>query len=126
MIKIATLAFVASFLASSQACLTEHIARAAQASTASSCVSNPANSQFTIKNAQVFNGSGFQSAQSVIISNDKIVTVGGAIPPGINSIDGTGNTSFLVSSTVMFIQQVAVIWQTLPATVLLLQSTWLV
>lgn len=90
MIKIATLAFVASFLASSQACLTEHIARAAQASTASSCVSNPANSQFTIKNAQVFNGSGFQSAQSVIISNDKIVTVGGAIPPGINSIDGTG------------------------------------
>jgi adenine deaminase len=92
MIRIAALALVASPLASSQACLTEHIARAAKNSTSSICVSSfvSANSKLAIKNAGVFNGSGFQNAQTVIVSNDKIVTIGGIIPAGINIIDGTG------------------------------------
>jgi hypothetical protein len=126
MIKIATLAFVASFLASSQACLTEHIARAAQASTASSCVSNPANSQFTIKNAQVSMEVDFKAHNRSSSATIKLLLLAVPFLQESTALMGQGNTSFLVSSTVMFIQQVAVIWQTLLATVLLLQSTWLV
>jgi imidazolonepropionase-like amidohydrolase len=92
MIRIAALALVASLLASSQACLTAHIARATKDSTSGNCVSSSvsANRKFAIKNAEVFNGSGFQNAQTVIVSNGKIVTIGGIIPAGINTIDGTG------------------------------------
>ncbi|KAJ5364246.1 amidohydrolase protein [Penicillium cataractarum] len=96
MIRFTALAFLASFLTTPHACLTEHIARAAQASTANDCVGSPApvNNKFAIKNAQVFNGNGFQSSETIIIiiiiNDARIFTVGGNVPPGINTIDGTG------------------------------------
>lgn len=81
-----------SLFSLSQACLVEHIARSAKVSAADDCVGQTvsADSVFAIVNAQVFNGADFEGPQMVLVSGTYIAAVGGAAPPGIETVDATG------------------------------------
>ena len=77
----------------SQACFVEQIAaRAAEVSSSDDCVGSSvsASGSFSIENANVFTGSGFIGPQTVLVTNGEIVTVGGALIPGVKTVDGSG------------------------------------
>ena len=74
------------------ACGAELLARALENQNADDCVGRAVSttSTFAIANVRVFSETGFQTPQTVIVSGSKIVLVGGAAPPGIETVDGTG------------------------------------
>lgn len=80
------------FFPTSHACGAELLARALQNQNSDDCVGRVVSpsATFAITNAQVFDGTGFEVPQTVIVSGSKIVLVGGAAPPGIQTVDGTG------------------------------------
>ena len=88
----AIFATVAALSGTYQACLVEHIARAAQAADVSSCVASatPPTGQFTISNVRVFTGKGFSVPQAVLVKGNQIALVGGAAIPGVPTVDGSG------------------------------------
>ena len=75
-----------------EACFVDLVARAADAASATGCMSSAPSpvGQFTINNVRIFNGNSFSIPQAVLVNGAKIALVGGAAVPGVPTVDGTG------------------------------------
>lgn len=90
--SLATFLAAAGLFNAAYSCGAHLLARALQTRGPTDCGggTTPPSTTFAIKNVRVFDGNGFSIPQAVLVSGTKIALVGGAAPPGIVTVDGTG------------------------------------